>query len=41
MRFINNVDGKKILSRSLLEVGVKEAFRDSGFDKTKFLKRRG
>ena len=40
-RFLNCQDGKKIPSKSILSVGVEEAFKESGFDHQMFDKREG
>ena len=41
MRFLDNSQGRKEPSRSLLDVGVQAAFNKSGFDEKMFLKRGG
>lgn len=41
MRFLNCQKGQKTPSKSILEVGVKEALKESGFDNAAFLKRGG
>ncbi|KAG8965924.1 Radical S-adenosyl methionine domain-containing protein 2 [Tulasnella sp. 419] len=41
MRFLNCTNGGKIAGRSLLEVGVEEALKDSGFDSKAFYERGG
>ena len=41
MRFLDNTQGRKEPSRSLLDVGVQAAFNKSGFDEKMFLKRGG
>ena len=41
MRFLDNSQGKKEPSRSLLDVGVQAALNKSGFDEKMFLKRGG
>ncbi|XP_013928693.1 PREDICTED: radical S-adenosyl methionine domain-containing protein 2 [Thamnophis sirtalis] len=41
MRFLNCVNGRKEPSRSILDVGVKNAIQRSGFDEKMFLKRGG
>nr|XP_060611018.1 S-adenosylmethionine-dependent nucleotide dehydratase RSAD2 [Anolis sagrei ordinatus] len=41
MRFLNCVNGRKEPSRSILDVGVQDAIKFSGFDEKMFLKRGG
>lgn len=41
MRFLNCTGGRKDPSRSILDVGVEEAIKFSGFDEKMFLKRGG
>lgn len=41
MRFLNCQSGSKVPSKSILEVGVKAAFHNSGFDSENFNKRGG
>eukprot|EP00817_Percolomonadidae_sp_ATCC50343_P001974 CAMPEP_0117427092 /NCGR_PEP_ID=MMETSP0758-20121206/7032_1 /TAXON_ID=63605 /ORGANISM="Percolomonas cosmopolitus, Strain AE-1 (ATCC 50343)" /LENGTH=271 /DNA_ID=CAMNT_0005212567 /DNA_START=140 /DNA_END=955 /DNA_ORIENTATION=+ len=41
MRFLNNEEGKKIPTESILDVGVKKAYQQSGFDEENYLKRDG
>eukprot|EP00743_Colponemidia_sp_Colp-15_P013384 GILK01015538.1.p2 GENE.GILK01015538.1~~GILK01015538.1.p2 ORF type:complete len:140 (-),score=27.21 GILK01015538.1:211-630(-) len=41
MRFLNCQEGRKDPSPSILEVGVKEALRHAGFDREKFVERKG
>lgn len=41
MRFLDNRDGKKTPSKSILDVGVEEALKFSGFDEKMFLMRGG
>lgn len=41
MRFLDCREGRKDPSKSILDVGVKEAIRFSGFDEKMFLKRGG
>ena len=41
MRFLDNSQGRKEPSRSLLDVGVQAALNKSGFDEKMFLKRGG
>lgn len=41
MRFLDNREGRKKPSASILEVGFEEAFKDAGFDSSMFLKRGG
>ena len=40
-RFLDNTDGKKTPSASILDVGVEQALNFSGFDEKMFLKRGG
>ena len=41
MRFLDCTQGRKDPSKSILDVGVKEALKFSGFDETMFLARGG
>ena len=41
MRFLDNSGGSKIPSKSVLDVGVKDALNASGFDEQMFYKRGG
>lgn len=41
MRFLDCTKGKKDPSKSILDVGVEEAMKFSGFDEVMFLKRGG
>ncbi|THH11456.1 hypothetical protein EW146_g8035 [Bondarzewia mesenterica] len=41
MRFLNCREGGKIPGRSILQVGVREALKDTGFNRQKFLERGG
>ena len=41
MRFLDNGTGRMVPSKSILDVGVEEAIKFSGFDEEKFLKRGG
>lgn len=41
MRFLNCTGGRKDPSKSILDVGVEEAIKFSGFDEKMFLKRGG
>lgn len=41
MRFLNCREGRKDPSRSILDVGVEEAIKFSGFDEETFRKRGG
>ena len=41
MRFLDNSQGRKDPSKSILDVGVKAAINNSGFDEKMFLKRGG
>ena len=41
MRFLDNSQGRKDPSRSILDVGVKNAINRAGFDEQMFLKRGG
>jgi len=41
MRFLNNQDGKKVPSKSILDVGVENALKNSGFDEKMFFERGG
>ena len=41
MRFLDCTKGRKDPSKSILDVGVKEALKFSGFDEVMFLKRGG
>ena len=41
MRFLNNTNGKKEPTKSILDVGVKAAMDKSGFDHKEFIKRGG
>ena len=41
MRFLDNTSGSKIPSKSILDVGVKDAMDASGFDEQMFYKRGG
>lgn len=41
MRFLNCRKGRKDPSKSILDVGVEEAIKCSGFDEAAFLKRGG
>ena len=41
MCFLNCAEGSKVPSQSILDVGVKEALRQAGFDHSAFTKRGG
>lgn len=41
MRFLNCANGRKEPSRSILDVGVEDAIKFSGFDENMFFKRGG
>ena len=41
MRFLNNQNGRKEPTESILDVGVEQALKQSYFDKASFVKRDG